>query len=96
MFSKIPITVLTDIIPVVIGIAEVIYVGLGWKIYTEFGWKVYKLLGADRQIKKMYAQYQVFECLLKFDVFFWLGFSIQVKSGDPQSLYTASEFLLSF
>lgn len=77
VFSKIPITVLTDIIPVVIGVAEIVYIGLGWKIYTEFGWKVYKLLGADRQIKKMYAQYQVFECLLKFDVFFWLGFSIQ-------------------
>lgn len=94
VFSKIPITVLTDIIPVVIGIAEIVYIGLGWKIYTEFGWKVYKLLGADRQIKKMYAQYQVFECLLKFDVFFWLGFSIQVKSGIPQSLYIASELLL--
>ncbi|GJJ09586.1 hypothetical protein Clacol_003809 [Clathrus columnatus] len=77
VFSKVPITILTDIIPIVIGVAEIVYIGLGWKIYTEFGWKVYKLLGADRQIKKMYAQYQVFECMLKFDVFFWLGFSVQ-------------------
>jgi len=77
IFSKVPITVLTDIIPIVIGIAEVAYIGLGWKIYTEFGWKVYKLLGADRRIKKMYAQYQIFECMLKFDIFFWLGFSVQ-------------------
>ncbi|KAF8528062.1 hypothetical protein BU17DRAFT_38740, partial [Hysterangium stoloniferum] len=77
VFSKVPITVLTAIIPIVIGVAEIAYIGLGWKIYTEFGWKVYKLLGADRRIKKMYAQYQIFECMLKFDVFFWLGFSIQ-------------------
>ncbi|KAF8514522.1 hypothetical protein JB92DRAFT_2719416 [Gautieria morchelliformis] len=76
-FSKIPITVLTDILPIVTGVAEVAYIGLGWKIYTEFGWKLYKLLGADRRIKKMYAQYQIFESMLKFDVFFWLGFSIQ-------------------
>lgn len=79
VFSRVPVTVLTDIIPIVTGIAQIAYIGLGWKIYTEFGWKLYKLLGADRRIKKMYAQYQIFESLLKFDVFFWLGFSIQVR-----------------
>lgn len=75
--SKIPIDVLTTIIPIVISIAEVAYIGLGWKIYHEFGWKVYKFLGADRRIKKMYADYQIYECLVKFDVFFWAGFSVQ-------------------
>jgi len=75
--SHIPINVLTAIIPIVISVAEVAYIGLGWKIYNEFGWKVYKFLGADRQIKKMYAQYQIYECLVKFDVFFWVGFSVQ-------------------
>jgi len=76
--AKIPITVLTTIIPVVISVAEVAYIALGWKIYNEFGWKVYKLLGADRQKKRMYANYQVYECLIKFDVFFWAGFSLQL------------------
>ena len=73
----IPIEVLTTIIPVVISVAEVAYIGLGWKIHSEFGWKVYKFLGADRRIKKMYAMYQIFECIVKFDVFFWVGFSVQ-------------------
>lgn len=68
---------LTTIIPVVIAVSQAAYIGLGWRIYNEFGWKVYKFLGADRQIKKMYASYQVFECLVKFDVFFWAGFSVQ-------------------
>jgi len=77
VFSKVPINVLTAIIPSVIAVAEIVYIALGWKIYTEFGWKVYKLLGADRRIKKMYAQYQILECMLKFDIFFWLGFSVQ-------------------
>ncbi|KAG6832220.1 hypothetical protein H0H92_004185 [Tricholoma furcatifolium] len=75
--GSVPITVLTTIIPIVIAISEVAYIGLGWKIYHEFGWKVYKFLGADRRIKKMYANYQVYECLVKFDVFFWVGFSVQ-------------------
>ena len=83
IFSKVPISTLTDIIPIVIGVAQVAYIGLGWKIYTEFGWKLYKLLGADRRIKKMYAQYQIFESMLKFDIFFWLGFSIQVRVIQP-------------
>jgi hypothetical protein len=75
--SHIPINVLTTAIPIVISIAELIYICLAWKIYHEFGWKVYKFLGADRRIKKMYASYQVFQCLVKFDVFFWVGFSVQ-------------------
>ena len=75
--SNVPINVLTTIIPIVIGLSEIAYIALGWKIYHEFGWKVYKFLGADRRIKKMYADYQVYECLVKFDVFFWVGFSVQ-------------------
>ena len=75
--SSIPIDVLTTIIPIVISVAEIAYIGLSWKIYHEFGWKVYKFLGADRRIKKMYAVYQIYECLVKFDVFFWAGFSVQ-------------------
>ncbi|KAK7694378.1 hypothetical protein QCA50_001564 [Cerrena zonata] len=76
-FSHIRIDVLTKIIPCVISVAEVAYIALGYKIYTEFGWKVYKFLGADRRIKTMYAHYQIFLCLVKFDLFFWVTFSIQ-------------------
>ncbi|KAF9056622.1 hypothetical protein BJ165DRAFT_1522516 [Panaeolus papilionaceus] len=75
--SSIPINVLTIIIPIVIAVSEIAYIALGWKIYNEFGWKVYKFLGADRRIKKMYVVYQIYECLVKFDVFFWVGFSVQ-------------------
>ncbi|THH11788.1 hypothetical protein EW145_g416 [Phellinidium pouzarii] len=76
--SDIPVNVLTTIIPVVISVAEVAYIALGWKIWREFGWKVYKRLGADRQVKRMYARYQVFVGIMKFDVFFFIGFSVQL------------------
>ena len=75
--SQVPISTLAIIIPVVISVAEVAYIALGWKIYTEFGWKVYKFLGADRRIKTMFAHHQIFLCLVKFDLFFWVGFSVQ-------------------
>jgi hypothetical protein len=75
--SHIPIGILTAILPIFISVAEVAYIALGWKIYHEFGWKVYKFLGADRRIKKMFTSYQIFQCLVKFDVFFWVGFSVQ-------------------
>lgn len=76
-FSHIPVNALTTVLPIVIAIAELAYVTLAWTIYNEFGWKVYKFLGADRRIKKMFAVYQIFQCLVKFDVFFWVGFSVQ-------------------
>ncbi|KAG8984675.1 hypothetical protein FRB90_005177 [Tulasnella sp. 427] len=75
--ASVPVNVLLIVVPIVIAIAEVFYIGLGYKIWREFGWKIYKFLGADRTIKKIYANYQVFQCLLKFDIFFWVGFSIQ-------------------
>lgn len=76
--SHIPVNVLTTIIPIMISVAEIAYIALGWKIWGEFGWKVYKYLGADRRIKRMFAQYQIFICLIKFDVFFFIGFSSQL------------------
>ena len=75
--SPVPVSTVTAVLPVVISVAELAYIGLGWKIYKEFGWKVYKFLGADRRIKKMFTSYQIFQCLVKFDVFFWVGFSVQ-------------------
>ena len=75
---RIPVNVLTTIIPIVISVAEIAYIALGWKIWQEFGWKVYKRLGANRQVKRMFAQYQIFVCIMKFDVFFFIGFSSQL------------------
>ena len=77
-FSHLPVNVLTTVLPIVISVAELAYVALAWTIYNEFGWKVYKFLGADRQIKKMFAVYQIFQCLVKFDVFFCAGFCVQI------------------
>ncbi|KAJ3480257.1 hypothetical protein NLI96_g8479 [Meripilus lineatus] len=99
-FSHIPINVLTTVIPIVIAVSELAYILLGWKIYTEFGWKVYKFLGADRQIKTMYAHYQVFLCLVKFDLFFWVGFSVQfiwlvLNPNDAEYYLTCAAFPLS-
>lgn len=96
----IPINVLTIVLPLVISVAEVGYIGLGWKIYHEFGWSVYKSLGADRRIKKMYANYQIYECLVKFDVFFWAAFSVQfiwlvLQSGDWEYYVTCAALPLS-
>ncbi|KAK0465316.1 uncharacterized protein EV420DRAFT_1513867 [Desarmillaria tabescens] len=98
--SDIPIDVLTVIIPCVIAAAELAFMGLGWKIYHEFGWKVYKFLGADRRIKKLYANYQIYECLIKFDVFFFAGFSVQflwlvLNSNDWEYYVTIAALPLS-
>jgi hypothetical protein len=74
---------------VYVGLAWKIYQEFGWKVchrhsspqqpsdHPDSLPQVYKLLGADRLVKKMYAHYLFYECLIKFDGFFWVGFSIQ-------------------
>jgi len=68
---------LSIIVPVMIGVTEIVYCFLAWKLYKEFGWVIFKSLGADRRIKKMFLAYQVFVCLCKFDLFFFFAFSLQ-------------------
>lgn len=84
-----------------ISVAEIAYIALGWRIWSEFGWKVYKTLGADRRVKRMFAHYQIFICLVKFDVFFFIGFSVQVillvlQSHNWEWYVTCAALPLSF
>lgn len=65
-------------IPVITCIAEIFYVYLAYRIYQDFGWLVFKRLGADRKVHRMYFYYEIFACLLKFDFFFFVGFSMQL------------------
>ena len=66
------------IIPVITGIAQIGYTYLAYRIYQDFGWLVFKRLGADRKIHRYYFYYEIFACLLKFDFFFFVGFSMQL------------------
>ncbi|KAK7207581.1 hypothetical protein BZA70DRAFT_19333 [Myxozyma melibiosi] len=48
-----------------------------YKLYIDFGWSIYKQIGADIEMKHRYLAYQIFMTLLKFDAFFFLGFTVQ-------------------
>jgi len=64
-------------IPCIIGLALVVMAFLARKLYDEFAWTIYKHISADLQMKKRYLTYQIYIALLKFDFFFFLGFTVQ-------------------
>ncbi|KIX07302.1 uncharacterized protein Z518_01955 [Rhinocladiella mackenziei CBS 650.93] len=64
-------------IPCILAFGTVLMAGCAWKLYDEFAWTIYKRISADLRMKRRYLQYQVYIALLKFDFFFFLGFTVQ-------------------
>ncbi|KAF8928144.1 hypothetical protein BGZ58_009856 [Dissophora ornata] len=79
------------VVVVVIGVTQCIVTWLAYQLFKEFGWKIYKKIGADPNMKKMYRSYQIYLVLIKVDLFFFVGFSIQFiyltltrRAADPE------------
>ncbi|KAF2969651.1 hypothetical protein GQX73_g3926 [Xylaria multiplex] len=64
-------------IPAIIGLITLVLSFLAWKLYQEFAWDILKQIGADYRMKKRFLHYQIYIALLKFDFFFFVGFTIQ-------------------
>lgn len=64
-------------IPCIIGVLTFALSFLAWKLYQEFAWDILKHIGADYRMKKRFLHYQVYIALLKFDFFFFIGFTVQ-------------------
>ncbi|EXJ92686.1 hypothetical protein A1O3_01238 [Capronia epimyces CBS 606.96] len=64
-------------IPCILALGTVFMSVCAWKLYDEFAWTIYKRISADLRMKRRYLQYQVYIALLKFDFFFFLGFTVQ-------------------
>ncbi|KAF8950701.1 hypothetical protein BGZ52_001699 [Haplosporangium bisporale] len=65
------------VIIAVIGLTQCAVTWLSYQLFQEFGWKIYKKIGADPNMKIMYRAYQIYLVLIKIDLFFFVGFSIQ-------------------
>ncbi|KAJ5446570.1 hypothetical protein N7491_002652 [Penicillium cf. griseofulvum] len=50
---------------------------VAYKLYDEFAWTIYKHISADLPMKRRYLTYRIYIALLKFDFFFFLGFTVQ-------------------
>ncbi|KAL2018556.1 hypothetical protein VTK56DRAFT_598 [Thermocarpiscus australiensis] len=64
-------------IPAVIGVITCAMGLIAYQLYREFAWDILKQIGADYRMKKRFLHYQIYIALLKFDFFFFLGFTIQ-------------------
>lgn len=64
-------------IPAVIGVTTIAISYCAYQLYREFAWDILKQIGADYRMKKRFLYYQIYIALLKFDFFFFLGFTVQ-------------------
>ncbi|KAI0126468.1 hypothetical protein BJ170DRAFT_407068 [Xylariales sp. AK1849] len=63
--------------PCVLGLSTLVLGFIAWKLYQEFAWDILKQIGADYRMKKRFLHYQIYIALLKFDFFFFIGFTVQ-------------------
>ncbi|EME46150.1 hypothetical protein DOTSEDRAFT_70223 [Dothistroma septosporum NZE10] len=63
--------------PCVVALGTIALTFVAWKLYNEFAWTIYKHISADLRLKRRYLTYQIYIALLKFDFFFFLGFTVQ-------------------
>lgn len=64
-------------VPCVIGGAFIIVCICAFKLKAELGWITYRNVGADLVMRRRWVQYELFQSILKFDFFFFLGFTVQ-------------------
>jgi len=64
-------------VPVVISFFTLVLGFIAWKLYDEFAWTIYKHISADLRMKRRFLTFQIYIALLKFDFFFFLGFTVQ-------------------
>jgi hypothetical protein len=64
-------------IPCILGFGTALLAFAAWKLYDEFAWTIYKHISADLRMKRRYLTFQIYIALLKFDFFFFLGFTVQ-------------------
>ncbi|KAG0091198.1 hypothetical protein BGZ92_001280 [Podila epicladia] len=79
-------------ISVTMGVGSLFLIIAAWKLAAVFGWEMYRFLGADLQMRRMHKAYEILITLLKFDVFFFVAFAIQlftlVDTTDKKVLAT--------
>jgi len=64
-------------VPCIIAFFSVVMSVIAWKLYDEFAWTIYKHISADLRMKRRFLTFQIYIALLKFDFFFFLGFTVQ-------------------
>ncbi|RDL33147.1 Uncharacterized protein BP5553_08586 [Venustampulla echinocandica] len=64
-------------VPCIIAFFTIAMSVIAWKLYDEFAWTIYKHISADLRMKRRFLTFQIYIALLKFDFFFFLGFTVQ-------------------
>lgn len=64
-------------VPCILGAQFLVQSVLTFILYKEFNWDIFRKFGADMKFKRALRDYVFFESLIIFDIFFFVGFTLQ-------------------
>ncbi|CAB16233.3 conserved fungal multispanning membrane protein [Schizosaccharomyces pombe] len=80
-------------LPVILGVASVMLGFLAHGMNKAYGWVIYKKIGPELRMRRRYLVYKIYVTLLKIDIYFFLGVTVQYVMVLPEDAVV--EFVLT-
>ncbi|KAF7591071.1 hypothetical protein BBP40_002033, partial [Aspergillus hancockii] len=80
-------------VPIILGLGSLTIIPAAYRLHKEYAWAIYKCIHGSADMRWRYLAYEIYLVLIRFDVFFLIGFIVQYNLVDVH--YEEPEYSLT-